>query len=228
MRLDQYLSDNNYASRREAKRLVEQGLVSVNKKIIKEPGFKLRQSDTVTVADDAHKLNPKTTVLIYKPRGVACSHNPAEGRTVFQQYPQFKDLTYVGRLDKDSEGLLILSNDGRMTKLITGTDLVEKEYVVTVREDVMPHHLEKIQKGMKIEGEKTEPAQAFKDGKNELRIILREGKKHQVRRMANALHLTVTSLVRTKIGPLSIGKLRPGYFRKLTKQEEAGLLQLLK
>ncbi len=114
-----------------------------------------------------------------------------------------------------------------MTKLITGTDLVEKEYIVTVREEVKLAHLDIIKKGMKIEKEKVEPAQAFRMGRNEIRIILNEGKKHQVRRMANALHLTVTSLVRTRIGPLTIGKLRPGYFRKLTHTEEAGLLQLL-
>lgn len=226
MRLDQYLSDHNIASRREAKRLVEQGLVMVNEAIIREPGYKLRTHDTVRLASKRAQ-EQKTTILIYKPRGITCSHNTSEGKTLFQLFPQFSNLTYVGRLDKDSEGLLLLSNDGRMTKLITGTDLVEKEYVITVREEVKLTHLDAIKKGMKIEREYAEPAQAFKDSKHALRIILREGKKHQVRRMANALHLTVTSLVRTRIGTLGIGKLRPGYFRKLLASEEAALLQLL-
>lgn len=227
MRLDQYLSDHNIASRREAKRLVEQGLVLVNAVVIREPGYKLRPTDKVTVPKTNTKALEKTTILIYKPRGITCSHNSNEGKTLFQLFPQFSHLTYVGRLDKDSEGLLLLSNDGRMTKLITGTDLVEKEYVITVREEVKLSHLDIIKKGMKIEREYVEPAQAFRVSKNELRIILREGKKHQVRRMANALHLTVTSLVRTRIGSLGIGKLRPGYFRKLLPAEEAALLQLL-
>lgn len=227
MRLDHYLAQHNIASRREAKVLIEKGLVLVNGVVATEAGLKLGPKDSVTTANNLETLSKKETILIYKPRGIACSINTNEGRTLTQLFPQFKHLTYVGRLDKESEGLLLLSNDGRITKLITGTDLVDKEYVVTVRENVLPIHLSKIQKGMTIEKERVMGAHAYKESKNQLRIILREGKKHQVRRMANALHLTVTSLVRTRIGPLTIGKLRPGYFRKLTKDELAGLLQLL-
>lgn len=221
MRLDQYLGQNNIASRREAKRLIMEGLVLVNKKIVREPGFILRDTSTVTLAKGMRDTQEnKKTILMYKPRGITCSHNDEEGVTLYQKFPQFKDLTYVGRLDKDSEGLLILSNDGLITKAVTGEhSQIEKEYVVTVREKVEPEHLKKIARGIKIDREKANPAQAFRDDNNTMRIILTEGKKHQVRRMANALHLTVHSLKRIRIGNLVVAKMRPGQFRQLTEKE---------
>lgn len=223
MRLDQYLGQNNIASRREAKRLIINGGVLVNNKVIKEPGYILKPISTVSLVNEK-VTQKKTTVLIYKPKGIACSHNTNEGTTLYQKFPQYKGLTYVGRLDKESEGLLLMSNDGLITKAITGEhSTIEKEYVVTVRERVLPTHLERIKKGMKIDGERAQPAQAFRDAQNVLRIILKEGKKHQVRRMANALHLTVTNLKRIRIGDLKIGSMKPGNAKILTEKEVADL-----
>lgn len=224
MRLDQYLGQHNIASRREAKRLIADGLVLVNKKTVSEPGYAVKEKDVVTLAKTAAKKNPKTTVLIYKPKGITCSTNSNEGTTLQQKFPQFKNLSYVGRLDKESEGLLLLSDDGLITKAVTGENSdIEKEYIVTVREKVLPTHLKRIQKGMAIDGEYAQPAQAFRDAQDKLRVILKEGKKHQVRRMANTLHLTVKNLKRIRIGKLTIGNMQPGQFRKLTETEIAEL-----
>lgn len=224
MRLDQYMGQHNIASRREAKRLIVDGLVSVNKKVVREPGFTVTEKDTVVLAKVAEMMHAKTTILLYKPKGITCSTNTSEGTTLYQKFPQFKNLTYVGRLDKESEGLLLLSDDGLITKAVTGEHSdIEKEYVVTVREKVLPTHLQRIEKGMKINGEKTLPAKAYRDAQDTLRIILKEGKKHQVRRMANALHLTVSNLKRIRIGDLTIGSMKPGQHRRLTEKEIADL-----
>jgi len=223
MRLDHYLGHHNIASRREAKRLITDGVILVNKKAVREPGYKVQATDTVSLKMGV-TTTPKTTILLYKPKGITCSTNTTEGITLYQKFPQFKNLTYVGRLDKESEGLLLMSDDGIITKAVTGEHSdIEKEYVVTVRERVLPTHIERIHKGMKIDGEKAQPALAFKDAHNTLRIILKEGKKHQVRRMANALHLTVTNLKRIRIGDLKIGTMKPGQSRKLTDKEIADL-----
>lgn len=224
MRLDSYLAHAGIASRREAKDFVKRGLISVNGKKSTEPGMKVfPEKDEITVSEKiAKKIKEKETVLVYKPRGYVSSPDSDEGvLNIFDSFPHFRHLNCVGRLDKESEGLILLSNDGLITKAITGKDhRIEKEYIVTTRERVPDGAIVRMEKGMRLEdGSKTLPAKVQKNKRNVFTIILKEGKKHQIRRMANACRLTIDSLKRVRIHNLEIGSMKPGHFSKLTQEE---------
>lgn len=228
IRIEKYLSESGIASRRESQALIKAGQVLINGKKVKETGIKIDpKKDKVELSVSAKKeMTQKMTMLVYKPRGVISAKDGDNGeKTVFDTFPHFKGLNTVGRLDKESEGLLLLSNDGLITKTVTGKDKdIEKEYEVEVREDVLPWMIEKFETGIKIEGGYvTKPAKAKKVNKNTFRITLTEGKKHQVRRMANAVQLTIKSLKRIRIGDLKIGNMKPGHFKKLTEEQVSKL-----
>ena len=147
-----------------------------------------------------------------------------EGRTVFELFPKFKNLNAVGRLDKESEGLLLLSNDGVITSLVTGDNhLVEKEYQVEVQENLSPSKVKRIADGIRIDGKMTLPAKAKILSPHSFSIILKEGRKHQIRRMCDALNLTVVSLKRLRIGNIFLKGIRPGAYKILSEKEIAEL-----
>lgn len=221
IRIEKYLSESSIVSRREAKKLLLEGVILVNGKKA-APGDTINpEVDNISFTKDPKELlQEKTTVLVYKPRGVLSSKDTGVGKNIFDVFPQFHELNTVGRLDKESEGLILLSNDGLITKAITGKDhLIEKEYEVTVREEVLPHMIKKMSDGMRLEDGWTLPARAEKKSKHVFRITLKEGRKHQIRRMANASKLTVESLVRIRIHTLKIGKMLPGNFKILTQEQ---------
>jgi 23S rRNA pseudouridine2604 synthase len=168
----------------------------------------------------------KQTIALHKPRGIVCSKNSEEGKTVFDLLPQYAGLNTVGRLDKESEGLLLLTNDGRLARGVTGEDhRIEKEYIVEVREEIFPGLMQKMEKGIIIDREKTLPCTAtMRDNRHSFNIVLKEGKKHQIRRMCDACHLTVVSLKRIRVGSIRLLKLRPGNVRVLTASEIKSLL----
>lgn len=215
IRLEKYMAQSGMASRREAKELINKGLVTVNGKVIREPGHGINPTaDKIKVTGGV--LNNKETILFYKPRGIETVKTSPDAIDIHDKFPQFKHLAPIGRLDKDSEGLILLSNDGVLARTVTGENsTIDKEYRVTVREDVIPAVLEKMERGMKIEKIITKPCVAKKVAQNEFSIVLHEGHKHQVRRMANACKLTVTRLVRVRIGDLTIGKMTAGNFKKI-------------
>jgi pseudouridine synthase len=226
LRIQKYLSEQGICSRREAEALIKRGLVSVNGTVVREMGIRIDpERDTVKVLPRAvQELSGKTTVIIYKPRGIASSRSKSEGTTVFDAFPQFSNLDIIGRLDKASEGLLMLSDDGVIARAVTGSHHgVEKEYTVSVREETNAGRLKAFENGMELDDGPTLPAQVRLIDKHAFRIILREGRKHQIRRMCEALHLTVVQLKRVRIGPVTLGSLRPGQFRQLTPAEVAAL-----
>ncbi|MFT7557988.1 MAG: 23S rRNA pseudouridine2605 synthase [Planctomycetota bacterium] len=221
MRLDSYLTTLGIASRREAKKYIEGGLVKVN--------GKRPSSSGMTIDLDHHKISldkkiqiardQKETVLAYKPRGCISSHDEGK-KNIFEVFPQYAHLHCVGRLDRDTNGLILLSNDGLITKAITGVPhIIEKEYLVKVREDVIPWMMEKMQKGIKLRDGWAVAVHAEKIDKHTFSVTLKDGRKHQVRRMANALKLTITSLTRVRIGHLRVRSLRAGQVRKLRPQD---------
>lgn len=229
IRIEKILAARGIASRREAKTILEKGLVKAGQKVLK-PGDKLPADVELTLPDQAKlPTNTKETFAVYKPRGVVCAKDAESGKTIFSVFPRLAHLNTVGRLDKSSEGLILLSNDGLVTKAITdSTHPSEKEYVVGVREDVLPWMIAKFEKGIRIEGGYTTmPAQAEKIDRHTFRITLKEGKKHQIRRMANAVGLTITSLKRVRINDITLGNLRPGNVRKLTSRQVADLKALV-
>ena len=217
IRLEKHLSVTGVAPGREAKKIIEQGLVMVNGVPAYTGQRIVPQHDSIVI--DMASINQafeKTTVAVYKPRGVLSSKDQGTGKNVFDIFPQFSKLNTVGRLDKESEGLLLLSDDGLITKAITGNDhLVEKEYLITVRETILPWMMIKMSKGMELEDGWTLPAQAKKIHNNKFSIILKEGRKHQIRRMANACHLTIESLKRVRIHHIESKGMIAGNFKRI-------------
>ncbi|MBI5817178.1 MAG: rRNA pseudouridine synthase [Candidatus Yonathbacteria bacterium] len=216
LRINKYLRDKGFASRREADELISTGKVTING-VVAKAGILVRESDTV-VLNQPHK---KTYIYLayYKPRGL-----PTQGlkgdRSVITDW-QKKDIFPVGRLDKMSEGLLILTNDGRVTTKILGTDTrFEKEYLVTVRENLRAGVVAIFKKGMNTDAlGKLLPADAVIIDPTTIKIILREGKHHQIRVMLRDLGYTITSLKRVRIGHISLSNLKPGETRPLGKAE---------
>jgi 23S rRNA pseudouridine2605 synthase len=229
MRIQKYLSEQGLASRREAEELMLAGLVSVNGEVIRDLGRQIDPlTDKVTLSARAQKtIDQKETVLIYKPRGVVSSNLRSEGKTIAQTFPNYKHLFPIGRLDKASEGLLILSNDGTLSKALTGDKhLIEKEYMVTVQEELTPHNIKLFERGINLSDGMTLPAKAQLVNPHKYTITLKEGRNHQIRRMAEELRLTVINLKRVRIGNIKIAKMKPGESRHLKPAEVQGLKDL--
>lgn len=225
MIVQKYLVQQGICSRKEADDFLRAGLIYVNgEKAV--PGKPLEPTDVVTLDPTVQKaLDAKITVAIYKPRGIMCSRAKEEGKNIFDIFPQYKHLNAVGRLDKESEGLLLLSNHGLITKQVTGdTHSTEKEYAITTAEEVFVGKLEPMVKGMTLNDGPTLPAHIEVIHKHAFRITLREGRNRQIRRMCGQLGLTVTSLKRIRIGHISLGDMHPGDSRQLTVAEVKNLL----
>lgn len=222
IRIEKFLSEQGIMSRREAQALMKKGDILLNGKKIKETGIKINPAvDKITIANQGEvKLKAKETVAVHKPRGVISSKDEDGVKTIFDIFPQFAHLNCVGRLDKESEGLILLSNDGIVTKMVTGKDhIIEKEYVVETRENIMPAMMARMSKGIKLKDGWTKPARAEKIDKHTFRIVLIEGKKHQIRRMADACRLTIKSLKRIRVGNIELGGMYAGQWKKVDRKD---------
>lgn len=219
MRIQKYLSQQGICSRREAEEFIRRGLIMLNGTVVREMGVMVDpEKDVVELR--AEKASPKESIIISKPRGIVSSRNSTEGKTIFDVFPQYTDLHIVGRLDKESEGLLLLTNDGVIARRVTGKEhVVEKEYEVTVQENIAPNKIEPLTKSITLQDGPTLPAKVRFIDQHTFRITLREGRKHQIRRMCDHLRLSVTRLVRLRIGNLTLKGLSPGAARPLTKEE---------
>lgn len=212
IRLNTYLRDKGIASRREADALIAAKKVRVNGKIA-DLGTKVSEDDTVTV--DTPSTTSHRYLLYYKPRGIVTQGE--QGTESVVSTWRARGLFPVGRLDKESEGLLILTNDGRLTtRLIGEKSTVEKEYEVVTKEKIRAGIPLILAKGMDTEAlGKLLPAQATITKENAIRITLQEGKRHQIRVMLAELGLTVQSLKRIRIGSITLGRMHPGEVREL-------------
>ncbi len=220
VRLNKYLADRKIASRREADVLIAEGKVLVNNKkaVI---GQKVEEDDIVRLSPNATKA--KIYLAYYKGRGII-THSPGEGEvdvaTRLKKDYSIKDVFPVGRLDKDSEGLLILTNDGLVTgELLEPQNEHEKEYEVEVDKPVTGRLLKKLAEGVNIEGYNTKPAMTVRKGDKTFKIVLTEGKKHQIRRMCAALGWQVKMLKRIRVASITIGQLKPNQYRKIAGKE---------
>lgn len=212
LRIQKYLSQQGVLSRREAEAAIFAGKVKLNGKIVREMGVQIDPAvDKVEVMNAGGPA--KRTLAFNKPRGL-------ETEKIIESKPEFTGLNPVGRLDKESEGLILLSNDGIVTKAVTGEEhLVEKEYEITAQENVPPGKLHKMEEGITLGDGPTLPAKAEKLGSRSFLLTIREGRKHQIRRMCDALRLTVAALKRVRIGDINLGKLKSGQFRPLSERE---------
>jgi len=208
-RINKHLRDKGFASRREADKLIEDGSVFINGEKAKN-GMLVNENDKVEI-----KGNQKENKYLayYKPRGLA-TQDLAGKKSVVSAWKD-KGLYPIGRLDKESEGLLLLTNDGRfVTEVLSENSKYEKEYIVTVKETLRPGIVRVFQSGMKTKSlGKLLPTKAKIIKSNTLQIILNEGKRHQIRVMLGEFNYTITSLKRVRIGNIKIGKLKPGETR---------------
>lgn len=222
VRINRYLYLKNYCSRRQADRFIEEGRVYINKRkaIL---GDKVGEQDRVTVDNVVEAAKHNYVYYAFsKPRGIV-SHNPALGEKgiedIFEPAKKLK-LAPLGRLDKASYGLMLLSNDGRIVnKLLNPQFEHEKEYIVTVDKRIGESVLRRMAKGVVIEKEATKPAHTEKIGEAKFIIILTEGKKHQIRRMCAALGYQVKELKRVRIANIKLGSLKENQGRKLKGHE---------
>jgi len=216
IRINKYLRDKGFASRREADELISAGNVLINGAVAKT-GMLVHESDQIVL----NQPHPKKYIYLayHKPRGLP-TQGLKEDRSVIDDW-QKKGLFPVGRLDKMSEGLLILTNDGRVTTKILGAETqFEKEYIATVRENLRAGVVAIFKKGMEtVPLGKLLPADATLIDSHTIKIILHEGKHHQIRVMLGDLGYTITSLKRVRIGHISLDNLERGETRPLNKKE---------
>ena len=223
VRLHKFIADSGFCSRRRAEELIAAGRVRVNGQKISRQGVKIDpQKDEVKIDDK--KINAqakKIYIKLNKPVGVVSSCRKYDEQTVLDLV---KDIPYrlypIGRLDKDSEGLILLTNDGEVANRLTHPRYQhEKEYEVNVEFRITNDELRKLSSGIKIDGKMTLPAKVVKMGEKSFRITLKEGKKRQIRRMVEAVRNKVVSLKRTRIKKIHLGELITGKYAFLTSAE---------
>lgn len=220
IRINRYLALNNYCSRREADSLIRKNIVTINGKIA-EIGDKVNAGDKVEV-DLAvkNKLKQYRYFVYNKPMGIV-THTPEKQQTEIKAVADVpSDVFPVGRLDKESHGLIILTNDGRVTdKLLNPAYDHEKEYTVRINKTITNIFLKIMGNGVQLEDFKTKPCKIKKTGEREFRIVLTEGKKHQIRRMCTNIGFEVTDLKRIRIMNVRIGNLGTGKKREVVGEE---------
>lgn len=225
MRINKYLALKKYSTRRGADEIIEQGKVFINGKKAKL-GDKVLENDVIDVRFRGKQV-PYIYIAYNKPRGII-THSAKEGEKEIKHEVAIKDVFPIGRLDKDSHGLIILTNDGRITERLLGPNFKhEKEYSVKTKEPLRKNFKEKMEGGVQIDREKTAPCKVQITGQKTFKIILTEGKKHQIRRMCVALFQEVEDLKRTRIMNIELGKLPSGSHREIKGEELQNFLQSL-
>lgn len=239
VRLSKLMSEQGLCSRREADSYIERGWVLVDGQPVTELGTKILPTQRITLNRAAQKQQQtRVTILLNKPVGYVSgqaedNHQPAvtlisaTSRFASDKSPErfspahLRGLAPAGRLDIDSQGLLVLTQDGRVAKQLIGEDSpVDKEYLVRVQGKIVGNGLQMLNHGLKLDGEALKPAKVTWQNEDQLRFILREGKKRQIRRMCEMVGLKVTGLKRVRIGKIKLGDLPTGQWRYLREDEK--------
>lgn len=231
MRLQKYLSAAGVCSRRKGEDYIVAGRVSVNGKTVTELGSRV-DPDRDAVAVDGTPISlsvERIYIALNKPKGVVSSCEQKHSKTVIDLVDIAERVYPVGRLDKDSTGLLILTNDGQLHQRLAHPSFDhEKEYDVTVASPITDGALRKIADGMPLMGSRTRPAVVKRVGPRRFRVVLKEGRNRQIRRMVRKLGNQVTRLERLRTANIRLGRLSPGQWRHLTEEEKKGLLKDVK
>jgi 23S rRNA pseudouridine2604 synthase len=238
VRLSKVMSEQGICSRREADSYIEQGLVLVDGERISELGTKIFPTQKITLTQGAQvQQQARVTILLHKPMAYVSGqaedgYQPAV--TLVNAASRFggdksplrfspghlRGLAPAGRLDIDSTGLLVLTQDGRIAKLLIGDDSkIEKEYLVRVKGDLSDRGMKLLNHGLSLEGQALKPAKVSWQNEDQLRFVLREGKKRQIRRMCELVGLEVVGLKRVRIGQVKLADLPVGQWRYLGKDE---------
>lgn len=225
MRLNKYIAYLNIASRREADKLIKDGKVKVNGEIIINPAIQVGENDKI-ICDIENYKNEKIYIKLNKPVGYVVSNNKKEGKPIYKLLDEkLKKLYPVGRLDKDSKGLILFTNDGIFSRKIIGEESeCEKEYYVKLEGNISDGALKKLEFGISLDGKKLKPAIVKRISKNSFNIILKEGRNRQIRRMCEKVGFEVILLKRLRISNIYLNDLQEGKFEYLTKDEINSIL----
>ncbi len=242
IRLSKRMSELGLCSRREADKLIEQGLVLVNGEAVSQLGFKVSESDKIVLTKTAENiLQQKITLILNKPLGYVSSqpedgyetalklitkNNRIAGASDKNLKLNLKNLAPAGRLDINSKGLIIYTQDGVVAKQIIGeSSKVDKEYLVKFKGQMTQEKLSLLSHGLKLDDKPLKRACVEVIDKNTIKLILQEGKKRQIRRMLKLIDLETTELKRLRIGPIELGELKPEQWRVLTRSETQKLIK---
>lgn len=229
MRLAKYLAHAGVASRRAAEEIVRAGRVTVDGEPVRDPARDVDPDGRARVAVDGEALagaEPRVVYAVHKPRGVVCTAHDPHGRpTVTELVPSARRLYPVGRLDADSSGLILLTNDGELAHRLTHPSYeVSRSYVATLtRTPVSERALHALRAGVTLQDGRTAPARVRRLAPDRLELTIHEGRNRQVRRMCEAVGHRVAGLVRVRFGPLELGELRMGAHRRLSEAEVRAL-----
>lgn len=226
-RLSKALAQAGIASRRAAEEIITQGLVKVNGKVVTVPQ-ELVDFEKDTIIYNGKKVHPEPKVyyLVNKPEGFICTNAPAKRRAIDLIGPTPYRLYTIGRLDKDTSGLLVITNDGEFAnKVMHPSSRIPKEYLVKVDKEVQHPHLVAMSDGMWIEGGYVKPISVKKVRRGTIKVVICDGRKREVRRLAEKAGLEVRELTRIRIGDLVLGGLAVGQYRELTLRERELLLK---
>ena len=229
-RLQKYIARSGIASRRKAEDMIREGKVKVNGEVITEMGHKISGNDIVEIDSEVLEVKEKRYFVMNKPRGIISSSNDEKGRkTVISILPPELNnyrLFPVGRLDYDTKGVLIITNDGEfMNTLVGPQSVLPKEYLARVEGEVEKNDIQKLEAGIEIDGYKTQKCKAYmasidkKNNSSSVGIIIREGKYHQVKQMFAAIGHPVKRLTRISFGEITVEGLAEGEIRELTPHE---------
>jgi 23S rRNA pseudouridine2604 synthase len=231
MRLNKHISDTGFCSRREADRLVAEGRVTING-LRARIGAEVGEGDEVRVDGQPLKLRTAAKgqrrhvyIALYKPVGITCTTESGVKDNIIDFVGHQERIFPIGRLDKDSEGLILLTSNGDIVnEILRAENKLEKEYLVAINHQVTPEFLRGMAKGVPIHGQLTLPCKTGKLGPFGFRIVLVQGLNRQIRLMAAHFGHRVKTLLRARIGNVKLGRLKPGQWRNLTDAELRGLL----
>ena len=226
IRLNKFLSDAGYCSRREADRLVEQGVVKVNGKTA-VMGQKVTINDSIMVkGKNISREEEQILIALNKPVGIECTTDLNNPDNIVDFINFDKRIYPIGRLDKNSQGLILLTNDGSIVNnILKGSNYHEKEHVVTVDKPVTDDFIKKMSTGVRILDQVTRPCKVTKVKKHVFNIILTQGLNRQIRRMCGELGYNVQKLKRIRIMNIELGNLPVGQYRKVTDSELKELMR---
>lgn len=223
MRLQKYISKSGYASRRKAEMLIREGLVKVNGIKVVEMGIKINpDKDSVSINDEILQMEKEAVyILLNKPEGVVTTLSDNFDRSIVTDFIKINERVYpVGRLDYDSKGLVLMTNDGELTNFLTHpAHHISKTYMVYIDRDLSIEELDRFRNGVDIGGYITAKCAISKKGQFCYEIVLYEGKNRQIRRMFESFERKVISLQRISIGNIMMGSLKEGTWRRLTEDE---------
>ena len=228
VRLQKYLAHAGVCSRRAAETLIKDGVVTVNSRVVTELGTRVNpESDEVCVNGKAVRAEEKRVYLaLHKPVGVITSCNHGDAKVVTDLVDVPERVFPVGRLDQDSSGLLILTNDGRIHHRLSHPSFDhEKEYRVRVAAEISGSELARMEGGIRLKEGMTRPCRIRREGKDRYTMVLKEGKNRQIRRMAQVVGHEVVALKRVRMANIRLGNLKPGQWRHLSEGEVTELLK---